>query len=217
MAKAHGSIFAHWVNDLWKETLARYVVLIGIAGNVVTFLFPGLRSNALRLIAGGLLVAGFLWANFRVYGKIRTALFEANAALDKEAADKRKTTLTFSLSVVGDPPSPQFIRLIGNQPIIASKLEYLLSDEVCIATSVFHWKGQRLNIPIDDKQALKLWSTRRPNRNTYDGSAPAKLRITLAVEDNVSSYILPVRMEACLEGSTMYRKIIGSQDFRWIL
>ncbi len=174
-AESRASMIVQWLKDLWKETCARYAVLIGFAGNVITFLFPGLRSNALRTIAVGLLVVGFIWANFRVYVKLRSEIADAQAAVANRTIEKRDFTL--SLAVVGVPPSPQSIKVTASQTVSASRLDYLLSDGTCIASDNLSLEGETFEIPIEDRQVVKLWNTPRADRNPSDHSGPAHAQI----------------------------------------
>jgi hypothetical protein len=74
-------------------------------------------------------------------------------------------------------------------------------------------EGESFDVPIADKQILKLWNTRRPDRNTYDDSGPAKLRLTLYVNGKERPYVLPVLMGSYLHGNTYYRNLVGSEVF----
>jgi sensor histidine kinase regulating citrate/malate metabolism len=62
-----------WLKDLWKETFARALVLIGLVGNIITFFLSGLPASRLRDIAYVLAGIGFLWANFNVYKRLAQA------------------------------------------------------------------------------------------------------------------------------------------------
>lgn len=86
-------MFAEWLKDLWKEASGRWLFLIGLGSNVITFFLPGLPAQVLRDIGIALLSAGFLWANFNVYKKHRTSISQSEqeiAKLDTEQTQKRK-------------------------------------------------------------------------------------------------------------------------------
>jgi hypothetical protein len=121
--------------------------------------------------------------------------------------------LRVSLAVVGTPPSPQMLRLQANQPVRAVRLEYLLATGVCLATDISNLEGESFDVPIDDQQVLKLWNTPRADRNPYDHSGPAKLRLTLSIEGIEFPLTLPIHMESYFHGNTNYRKLIGSETF----
>ncbi len=89
-ANSRSLILVQWLKDLWKETSARYAVLIGFTGNVITFLLPGLHSITLRAIAVGLLIVGFVWANFRVYRRLRSDLADMSKALNNKISQITK-------------------------------------------------------------------------------------------------------------------------------
>jgi hypothetical protein len=84
---------------------------------------------------------------------------------------------------------------------------------VCLATDTSNFEGESFDIPIDDKQVLKLWNTPRADRNSYDHSGPAKLRLTLSVAGVELPYTLPIQMESYFHGNTAYRKLVGSEVF----
>jgi hypothetical protein len=130
------------------------------------------------------------------------------------ATTERRKDLTFSLTVVGTPPSPQMLKLQANLPVRAVRLEYLLSTGVCLATDDSNLEGESFDIPIDDKQVLKLWNTPRADRNQYDHSGPAKLRLTLSAGGREQPYTLPIYMESYFHGNTAYRKLVGSEVFQ---
>jgi hypothetical protein len=76
----------NWLKDLWGETVARSLFLIGVASNIITFFFPTLQAWRLREIAYGLLIVGFVWANFNVYKKQIAENSSDRAASAQEAA-----------------------------------------------------------------------------------------------------------------------------------
>ena len=149
-----------------------------------------------------------------MYGKQRSALAEAHAALDKKTAEKPTSTFPFSTAIVGTPPSPQFIRVTASRTMCASRLEHLASDGACIATDGVRLEGKTFDIPIEEGQLAKLENAPRV-RNDGFGSGPVKLRVKLSVDGEVSSYVLPASMRVSLRGSTIVRKITGSEEFRW--
>lgn len=118
-----------------------------------------------------------------------------------------------SLMVVGMPPAPQVLRVRTGRPVMPTRLEYLLSNGVCLAADELNIQGgEECNVPIDPNQVIKVWNNRRADRNTYDDSGPAKLRVTLANNGRESTFTLPVQMD--LHGLSD-RKLIGSDNFRW--
>jgi hypothetical protein len=123
-----------------------------------------------------------------------------------------KSKFKIALSTEGTPPL-QWIKLNSNHPVIVERVEYMLSNDVCIEGKDVSIKGESFQIPLDDGSLLKLWNTPRSDRNGYDHSGPAKIGITLAVDEDIRQYILPVHMEMFVQNNTVYRKIVGSKTF----
>jgi hypothetical protein len=122
-------------------------------------------------------------------------------------------SLRVSLAVVGAPPSQQMLRLQANRTVRAVRLEYLLSTGVSLAADSANLEGDSFDIPIDDQQVVKLWNTPRADKNPYDHSGPAKLRLTLSIAGIEVPFTLPIHMESYFHGNTNYRKLIGSEAF----
>jgi hypothetical protein len=126
-----------------------------------------------------------------------------------------RNDFAISITVTGDPPS-QRLRVKAGRPVMALRLEYLLSTDVCVATDNLNLEGsESFDVPIDGNQVLKLWNTPRADRNFNDHSGPAKLRITLAAGGNESSFTLPIQMNSFFRSNTFYQQLVGSQLFRW--
>jgi hypothetical protein len=123
-----------------------------------------------------------------------------------------KLDLKITLSAEGPPPS-QKLKLIANQPIFVERVEYMLSNETCIAGEDVSLEGETVETPINDSLFLKVWNTPRPDRNHSDHSGPAKIGVTISANGKSRQFILPVQMEFLMQGNTAYRKIIGSKTF----
>lgn len=117
-----------------------------------------------------------------------------------------------ALSIGGTPPL-QWIKLNANYPVIIERIEYMLSNDVCIAGEDLSIQGESVEIPLNDGSLLKLWNTPRSDRNKYDHSGPAKIGITVTVDEDMMQYILPVHMEMFIQNNTVYRKVVGSKTF----
>jgi len=124
-----------------------------------------------------------------------------------------KSKLRLGLSVEGNPPSPQLLKVVANQAVEVSRVEYMLSSEATIEAEDVSKQGDKIEIPINDGSVLKLWNTPRADRNHYDHSGPAKVAVTVSVEGETNQYILPVQMQSAMQGNTMFRKLVGSKTF----
>jgi len=121
--------------------------------------------------------------------------------------------LRVTISAEGSPPS-QVFKIVANQPIIVSRVEYMLSTEATIAGEDVLREGESVETPVNDSLLLKVWNTPRADRNHYDNSGPAKIGVTISADGNdAQQYVLPVQMESVMQSSTMFRKVIGSKTF----
>jgi hypothetical protein len=120
--------------------------------------------------------------------------------------------LSISLVAEGTPPS-QTIRLTANTPVKIVRLEYMLSDETCIAGEDVLLQGAAVDIPLNHDLLRRIWNVRRVDRNQYDDSGPAKIGATVSSDGKVRQYVLPVHMEHVVLNSAMYEKVTGSKTF----
>jgi hypothetical protein len=137
----------------------------------------------------------------------------AASATSPSVAAPVKSKLRLGLSVEGNPPSPQLLKVVANQAVEVSRVEYMLSSEATIEAEDVSKQGDKIEIPINDGSVLKLWNTPRADRNHYDHSGPAKVAVTVSVEGETNQYILPVQMQSAMQGNTMFRKLVGSKTF----
>lgn len=120
--------------------------------------------------------------------------------------------LTLSLTIEGTPPS-QVLRLVANHPIVATRLEYMLSNEVCIESKDISLQGERVDIPLSHDAIRKIWNVPRSDRNEYDHSGPARIGVSVTSKGRTRHCVLPVQMENLMLNSTMYARVIGSKTF----
>jgi hypothetical protein len=156
-----------------------------------------------------------VWANERRQGSAQLALKEAELAELSErvvSLSQRKPRLKLAISAEGHPPS-QVLKVVANRPITVSRVEYMLSTEASIAGEDRSDQGESVVIPINDSLLVKVWNTPRADRNNSDHSGPAKIRITVSDDGHDRQYILPIQMESLFQGSTNYRKVVGSKTF----
>ena len=116
--------------------------------------------------------------------------------------------LEISFGAEGAPRS-RVIRIVANQVIKLSSLEYMMSNEACIASEVISMEGETLEVPLNHDLLTKLWNTPRTDMNHRDHSGPAKIAITASAKGKTRQYIVPVHMGNVAEG----RKITGSKAF----
>src|SRR5271165_5094997 len=117
-----------------------------------------------------------------------TASYLRNVARVKQLADATPNSATvkpaapapaeddfkISFSTEGAPPS-QVIKVVANQPITVSRLEYMLTNEACIVSEDISLEGETLEVPLNHDSLTKLLNTPRADMNHYDCSGPAKI------------------------------------------
>jgi hypothetical protein len=120
----------------------------------------------------------------------------------------------FKLSVAteGIPPS-QALKVTATRPVSVSRLEYLLSDGLCIVAEDISLAGETVQVPLNQESLRTLFNTPRPDRNSFDFSGPLKIGLTVSVGGRTQQYILPARIDTYLVESTRYLRITGSKEF----
>jgi hypothetical protein len=118
-----------------------------------------------------------------------------------------------SLSVERVPPEPQILRVQAKLRVRALKLDYVLSTGPCLATDILNLEGESFDVPINDSNVAKLWNAMRPDRNAWDNSGPAKLRLILSIRGKERPYTLPIQMDSYHHGNANYRRLLGSEVF----
>jgi len=202
-------------------------MLTGMSGPLsVPFAVAALwaSSRTQKTLYAGLAVLCAMFASYRVWNKERSEASAKLAVKDSElaelrervtslAAKQQRPPLRLTIGAEGNPPS-QVLKLVANQAVVVSRVEYMLSTEATIAGEDVSKEGESLEIPINDALLLKVWNTPRSERNNYDHSGPAKIGITVSADGyETRQHILPVQMESFLQSNTMHRKVIGSKTF----
>ena len=119
--------------------------------------------------------------------------------------------LSISFRIDGAPPSPQIIKVTANQPVIISRLEYLLPDERCMVSQEFSLEGESIDVPLSKQCIDELYKAPRPTGSTYDGSVI--FRITTSAGGRTRTYTFPAYISALLADGVAYWRAKGSKDF----
>lgn len=138
-----------------------------------------------RILWGCLAVAALLVGSYRVWRKERidssahlavkeSELAELRERVASLTAKQQKQRLRMTVSAEGNPPSQTF-RLVANQPVTVSRVDYMLSNDTSVAGEDVLRQGNSVEIPVNDTLLLKVWNTPRHDRNFYDHSGPAKI------------------------------------------
>src|ERR1700682_3764455 len=84
--------------------------------------------------------------------------------------------LRISFMIDGTPPSAQVIKVSANQPVVVSRLEYLMPDESCIVNQEYSLEGESIELPLSQQSLGELYDAPRPAGSTYESSV--KFRVT---------------------------------------
>jgi len=144
-----------------------------------------------------------------------TAKLQPHSATTSSSAVRpvEEKKLRLSLAVTNTPPASQTLKMQANQTVKAVRLDYLLSTGACLASDALSLEGQSFEVPIDDRQVVKLYNTPRSDMNRSDHSGPAKLRLVLIMDGLQTPYVVPVQMDSVYHQSTNYIKLSGSEMF----
>jgi len=136
----------------------------------------------------------------------------SQSELEAKPITEPAPAFSISLAADGTPPS-QTIKVSATAPIRIVRLEYMLSNETCVAAEDISLEGKTAQIPLNHDLIRKVWNVPRSDRNNYDHSGPAKIGVTFSSGGKVYQHVLPVQMESALLGNTMYARIVGSKTF----
>jgi hypothetical protein len=119
--------------------------------------------------------------------------------------------LKISFRIDGTPPSPQFIKMTANQPVIISLLEYLLPDERCIVSQKCSLEGESLDLPLSEQSISDLYNAPRPAGSTYESSV--KFRVTVFAGGRTRTHTFRANLAPLIVDGTVYQRVLGFKDF----
>jgi hypothetical protein len=115
-----------------------------------------------------------------------------------------------SLAAAG-PVDRQYLEVKSNRVIRLDKLDFLTSADACISSQLVSGEGKEIKATFDYNCVRQLFNAPRPDRNHYDFSGPAKLRLVLHVGDRTEEVVLPVILEPQSVNNTQWVKLTGSR------
>jgi diguanylate cyclase (GGDEF)-like protein len=140
------------------------------------------------------------------------AAAEANRKKAGTIPVRNNPKLQMSLVIEGTPPM-QALKLVANQAVAVSRVEYMLSNETTIASEDVARQGESVEIPINTSLLMRVWNTHRADRNFSDHSGPAKIAVTVSTDGEPHQYVLPVQMDRWFHNNAAYTKLVGSKTF----
>jgi hypothetical protein len=132
---------------------------------------------------------------------------------DRADIEEAATPLSLSLSFEGDVDN-QSLLIAANKPVKVKSVDLLMSSEASIATIDVNGKiTNKTSVPMAHEKVVLLFNAPRPDRNSWDHSGPAALRIVFVVSGRTSDVVLPILLQPAIKNSTQWIKLIGSRTF----
>ncbi len=132
------------------------------------------------------------------------------ARADKETG---LAPLELSLSFAGTP-NRQLLSVESNKPIIVKQVEFLTSSEAKISDMQIDSEiGKKHSVVLDHAKIISLFNTPRSDRNSYDHSGPAMLRLVLEVNGRRNEVQLPIMLLPKIVHDTQWIELSGTKVF----
>jgi hypothetical protein len=132
---------------------------------------------------------------------------------DRADIEEAATPLSLSLSFEGDVDN-QSLLIEANKPFIVKSVDLLMSSEASITTIDVNGKiTNKTSVPMAHEKVVLLFNAPRPDKNTWDHSGPAALRIVFVVSGRISDVVLPILLQPEIKNSTQWIKLTGSKTF----
>ncbi len=119
--------------------------------------------------------------------------------------------LVMSARTIG-PPDQQAVEIRSSKPIKLLRIEYLHSTDACIVSQDTDISGKEINMRLDHKKVVELNNSGRPDKNHWDHSGPAKLRLVIEESGKQKAMILPVHLEPKIVSNTNWVTLTGSAN-----
>jgi hypothetical protein len=117
------------------------------------------------------------------------------------------------LSISGRPED-QHLHVESPETLKLNRLDFLTTSGACIITQGLSEEGGDIRVKLEQDKLIALLNSPRPDRNSFDGSGPAKLRLNFNVRNVSEEVLLPVMLQPKLGGSVMRIEVVGSETFR---
>ncbi|MBB5327804.1 toll/interleukin-1 receptor domain-containing protein [Tunturiibacter gelidoferens] len=129
---------------------------------------------------------------------------------DNEEAAK---PLSLYLSFAGDVDN-QSLLIESNKPIKVKSVDLLMSSEASITTIDVNGKiTNKTSVLMVHEKVVLLFNAPRPDKNTWDHSGPAALRIVYVASGRTSDVVLPILLQPAIKDNTQWIKLTGSKTF----
>lgn len=99
-----------------------------------------------------------------------------------DAQDKASEPTSVALSFSG-PPNAQALVVKSNHMLRLIQLDFLTPTDACISSQPLTEEGREVAVRLDHAKVIELFNAPRADRNNYDFSGPAKLRLSFRAND----------------------------------
>jgi hypothetical protein len=192
-----------------QETLGGY----GLSAGSEEFVDGSIRSGAKwRAIVKELADKGVLEIVRKGIYRLSAAGYET--ADRAQALEEASMPTEVTLNVAG-PPDSQYLNIRSNRILDLIQLDFLTSTEACISTQMLSEQGKDIEARFAHEKVVALYNSPRPDRNPYDLSGPAKLRLVFRVHDRPREVVLPVMLQPEMVENSQWIALTGSRNFQF--
>ncbi|MGA2217275.1 MAG: hypothetical protein ABSG51_04265 [Terracidiphilus sp.] len=130
-------------------------------------------------------------------------------------ADKETASIPLEISVsFGGTPDKQTFVVGSSKRVRFKKVDFLTSSEAHITSAELDEDiNTQASIPIDHKKISELFAAPRPDRDGYDHSGPAALRLVFVSDGRRIEGVLPILLQPVSVANTRWVKLVGSKTF----
>ncbi len=114
----------------------------------------------------------------------------------------------------GGAPDAQYLEVKSNRVLHLTQLDYLTSSDASVAIQELSGESKEIKVNLVHDRIVTLFNTPRPDRNHYDHSGPAKLRLRFEVNDHPGEIVLPVMLQPKITNNAQWITFVGSKNFQ---
>jgi hypothetical protein len=142
-------------------------------------------------------------------GVYRMTAFGYDIVDQADAQEKALEPTDVALTVSG-PPDAQVLLVRSNHRLRLVQLDFLTSTNACVCSQPLLEEGDDIRVPLDRAKVGELFAAPRTDRNHHDLSGPAKLRLSVKVNDLQHQAILDVVLLPKIVNNTQWITLTGS-------
>jgi len=129
-----------------------------------------------------------------------------------ERAEKERSSQPISVSLSFDgPANSQVLVLCATGSVTPKQIDFLTSSDIQISSMpVDIGSGTDHRISLDHLKIMELFSAPRSDRNNYDLSGPAKLRVVFTIQGRRREGVLPILLQPRFVSNQQWIQLTGS-------